>query len=529
MTVDVTAIPNTGTRRRSHSIVPDQGDNFVLGGCSLSYDGQRLAVSAGSLTIADGDTVYAVEIGGTEFEPTGQQGVYVDVDSAGPSGEIVVQSAAPADPALQLGTVDAGAGTTTEVNREPDQSVGALSAERLLTKSRSVDAVVYETSGTWHADGDSVVASDAEFKTVVDSALSSHDHVVVKGQPSLSGTVTVPEGKTLAAVGNVRSSDQNAFGTVITASQSAALVELKDRATLAGIALRNDTGNGVKISGRKTDIVNCNIEVESKGITDEGGTDLDNTTIRECDIINYSAESGDVPASGTVGIDLTNGVDNNVFSSFVQYWDTCINVPRAAPQIKSCDIFGDGSVGIEAKNEADIHDNTVSRLDTLIRATGNNNQISDNRLEVQSNGSCIEFERGGNSLSNTIVKNNHLSDIDDSAGSTGVVFTNVSGIGFGETQIKDNVYFDIGSKGERTVETGEITLTGDGSSFLQYSHSLPDDPDFDDSIVNLVPSNANARSAAPIHIGVGIGVINVSATGTFTDGDTHSFFIELEI
>jgi len=51
MTVNVTAIPNTGSRRRSHSIVPDRGDDFVLGGGSLSYDGTNLTVGGGEATV----------------------------------------------------------------------------------------------------------------------------------------------------------------------------------------------------------------------------------------------------------------------------------------------------------------------------------------------------------------------------------------------------------------------------------------------------------------------------------------------
>lgn len=129
MTVDVTAIPNTGSRRRSHSIVPDRGDDYVLGGCQLTYNGTRLAVSGGALTIADGDTVYAVEINGTEFQPSSDGTVYVDVDPAGPSGDVVLQSSAPAAPALAIGSVDVSAGTTTELNRDPTLAARSFNTE----------------------------------------------------------------------------------------------------------------------------------------------------------------------------------------------------------------------------------------------------------------------------------------------------------------------------------------------------------------------------------------------------------------
>jgi hypothetical protein len=136
MTVDVTAIPNTGSRRRSHSIVPDRGDDFVLGGCSLTYNGTRLAVSGGTLTIADGDTVYAVEIDGTQFEPSSDGTVYVDVDPAGPSGDVALQSSAPAAPSLAIGTVDTSAGTTAETNRTPTYE--SFSADAAVTERSQV-------------------------------------------------------------------------------------------------------------------------------------------------------------------------------------------------------------------------------------------------------------------------------------------------------------------------------------------------------------------------------------------------------
>lgn len=132
---NVTAIPNTGRKRRSHSIVPDQGDNYVLGGCQLTYNGSRLAVSAGSVTLLDesGDTVYAIETSSETFVPGSDGSAYVTVDPATTTGEVVFASSAPPAPALELGSLDVSSGATSEVNRDPNLSTGSLSTEARST------------------------------------------------------------------------------------------------------------------------------------------------------------------------------------------------------------------------------------------------------------------------------------------------------------------------------------------------------------------------------------------------------------
>jgi len=132
MTVDVTAGPNTGTRRRSHSIVPDRGDDFVLGGGELAYNGSRLSVGGGEATITNGDVVYAVSWDDTTFVPSSDGSVYVDIQDPDladgqATGRLVgPDESAPNAPRLELGSVDVSAGTTTLVNRDPVVSVRSV-------------------------------------------------------------------------------------------------------------------------------------------------------------------------------------------------------------------------------------------------------------------------------------------------------------------------------------------------------------------------------------------------------------------
>lgn len=149
MTADqITSVPNTGASRRSHSIIPDNGDDYVLGGCALSYNGSRLIVSAGTLTIADGGSVYAVQVDERVIQSPASGGVWYSItDASANAGELVVGST-PSAPRLKLGSVDTSAGTTSEANRAPSQSFGALDTGKAnITESRVIRAE--GANGNW--------------------------------------------------------------------------------------------------------------------------------------------------------------------------------------------------------------------------------------------------------------------------------------------------------------------------------------------------------------------------------------------
>lgn len=162
----ILSIPNTNAKRRSHSIIPDHGDDYVLAGCNLTIDGQRLVVSNGTVTIADGDTVHAVEVDGRTMTVAGgtQSNVYYDLSAE----EVVVQDTAPSSTSLQLGTVDEPAGTTdSSVNRRPNTKFGAINGESI---SGVADEIV--PSG----------ADTARIQEAIDDAAAINGTVAVPGE-----------------------------------------------------------------------------------------------------------------------------------------------------------------------------------------------------------------------------------------------------------------------------------------------------------------------------------------------------------
>lgn len=168
----ITGIPNTGARRRSHNIIPDQGDDYVLGGCNLSYDGSRLVVGGGTVTIADGDTVYAADIDERVIPSPASGDVYFDLDPSGPSGDIVVGTS-PATPRLKLGSVDTSAGTTSEANRDPDLTTGSFSTEHLFSGRSEADIVVWSDDQDYFADTRDSTLTSGTFETAFNSAISN--------------------------------------------------------------------------------------------------------------------------------------------------------------------------------------------------------------------------------------------------------------------------------------------------------------------------------------------------------------------
>ncbi|MEF8887337.1 MAG: hypothetical protein V5A30_05975, partial [Haloarculaceae archaeon] len=125
----ITEIPNTAAKRRAHPSIPDRGDDYVLAGLRLGYNNGTLTVSSGTLTLADGDSVYLAEVGARAFDISSDKTVYYDLQPGSPATGTVEVDTTPSEPRLELGSADVSAGTTTEVSRDPDQSFRALSTE----------------------------------------------------------------------------------------------------------------------------------------------------------------------------------------------------------------------------------------------------------------------------------------------------------------------------------------------------------------------------------------------------------------
>lgn len=155
MTDKIEGIPNTGDQRRSHSIIPDEFDDYVIGGAELSYASgpDRLLVSSGRLTIADGDVVYGIELDERSITGPASGDIYFDLQPGSPpSGDVVIGSQ-PSAPRLKLGSVDPNAGTTSVVNRRPNLAAQSLSAEDIYGPGGqgSADAVAFEAVETGQA------------------------------------------------------------------------------------------------------------------------------------------------------------------------------------------------------------------------------------------------------------------------------------------------------------------------------------------------------------------------------------------
>jgi hypothetical protein len=152
MAVTVTPVPNTGLRRQSNSAVPDRGDNFVLAGAVLSYDGTTLTLSGGRVTLLDTsqDVVYSVEFDDQQFTPGSDGELFVSVTDSDPTdavaqGSIVgPDSPVPADPKLKVGSVDTSSDTVTEVNRQPSVQAGQIDSDRIQGEQRL--RAVYEAN-----------------------------------------------------------------------------------------------------------------------------------------------------------------------------------------------------------------------------------------------------------------------------------------------------------------------------------------------------------------------------------------------
>jgi len=125
-TDSIFSVTDEGAQRRATSQIPDRGDDFILRGCQLSYDsGQdQLVVVPGVLTIRDGTTVYGVEVDGRRIDSPTDGPVYYSVESD--DAGAIVTGTTPAEPHLQLGSVDTGAGTTTQTNRDPSLGTTGL-------------------------------------------------------------------------------------------------------------------------------------------------------------------------------------------------------------------------------------------------------------------------------------------------------------------------------------------------------------------------------------------------------------------
>jgi hypothetical protein len=126
----VLSIPNVPRRRQSHSQIPDQGDNYVLNGLDLSYDGSDLHVSSGQITILSGDTVYWGQVEGKTLDAPADTSVYYNIDTSGsaPSGELSTTAGAIS---LKVGSVDVSAGTTSTANRRPNKKFGSVETDLL--------------------------------------------------------------------------------------------------------------------------------------------------------------------------------------------------------------------------------------------------------------------------------------------------------------------------------------------------------------------------------------------------------------
>lgn len=154
----VTAVENTGRARRSTTAVPDLYDNYVEAGCQLSYSNGRLLLGTGTLTLEDGVTVYGVSVDDQTFQlASGTATVYCVVDASLPKAAIELRSSVPQEPHLAVGQVDADAGTTSELNREPDFASGALAAEK---------ANIAEHTEVFESDAGSTVLRNTDGKPI---------------------------------------------------------------------------------------------------------------------------------------------------------------------------------------------------------------------------------------------------------------------------------------------------------------------------------------------------------------------------
>jgi hypothetical protein len=160
MAVSVTPVPNTGLRRQSNSAVPDRGDNFVLAGAVLSFDGTTLTLSGGRVTLlgTSQDVVYSVEFDDRQFVPGSDGELFVSVTDPDPTdavaqGSIVgPDSPVAADPKLKVGSVDTSADTVTQDNRRPElvsQSLqsGQINASGVAATAVTADEISDDGSG----------------------------------------------------------------------------------------------------------------------------------------------------------------------------------------------------------------------------------------------------------------------------------------------------------------------------------------------------------------------------------------------
>jgi hypothetical protein len=141
MAVTVTPVPNTGLRRQSNSAVPDRGDNFVLAGAVLDYNGTTLTLSGGRVTLlgTSQDVVYSVEFDDRQFVPGSDGELFVSVTDSDPTDAVAQasivgpDSPVPAAPKLKLGSVDVSAGTVTQVNRQPELVAQSVTSPQVAT------------------------------------------------------------------------------------------------------------------------------------------------------------------------------------------------------------------------------------------------------------------------------------------------------------------------------------------------------------------------------------------------------------
>lgn len=136
-TDSVQTIPNTNSARRSHSGIPENGENYVRSGMAFTpeWDDDELHVDRGEVLAAHNGTLYVAEVDSRDdtdtvsLQASAAHDVYYDV---GNEAIVATTGSGPSEPRLRIGTVDTSAQTYDDsVNRRRDDAVGAFQAEDL--------------------------------------------------------------------------------------------------------------------------------------------------------------------------------------------------------------------------------------------------------------------------------------------------------------------------------------------------------------------------------------------------------------
>lgn len=185
----VLSFPNTAASRRSHETLPARGDNWFVSGFRpiADFAAGTLKITHGTGLLVDSDTVYWVDADtyrGLSI-PSGTSLVHyvVDADSTYNEGDYnnggyntiqrvtgdIQVGGSPSDPSLALARVDADAQTTTELNRTPDDVLGALDVDGIhnIEYVTEESDLPYPTNGTHTLEG-STVYYIAGFVTITD-------------------------------------------------------------------------------------------------------------------------------------------------------------------------------------------------------------------------------------------------------------------------------------------------------------------------------------------------------------------------